>query len=118
MYKKTVKYFVQYNKVHNIKKEMDNILNVIRRLEKTNFDGINDSEINVMYQLLLENSSVCISEARRFFNAVEYVGDERMRLILCLRYINGLGWKQIAFTIGDMSADEVKAMHDLFVKEL
>lgn len=41
-----------------------------------------------------------------------------MRLILSLRYINGLGWEQVAASISTYaSGDSVRKAHDRFLRK-
>ena len=47
---------------------------------------------------------------------IEGVEDGQIRLILSLRYVNGLGWRQIADSIGnEYTADSVRMAHDRFL---
>jgi len=49
---------------------------------------------------------------------IETVPDSLIRMILTLRYINGLSWRQIANHIGGgNTADSVRMMHNRFLKE-
>lgn len=49
---------------------------------------------------------------------IEMVPDSLIRMILTLRYINGLSWRQIAAHIGGgNTADSVRMMHNRFLKE-
>ena len=40
-----------------------------------------------------------------------------MRLILSLRYINGLSWQQVAFSIGEYDESYPRKKHNKFLKD-
>jgi hypothetical protein len=48
----------------------------------------------------------CIYEYNRLNRYIESIDDSEMRIILSLRYLNGLGWQQIANEIGGGNTDE------------
>lgn len=54
-----------------------------------------------------------LNRLNRFINTID---DSQMRMIFSLRYINGLNWLQIAFSIGGgNTADSVRKAHDRFL---
>lgn len=49
---------------------------------------------------------------------IESISDSKIRMILTLRYVNGLNWRQIAFSIGGNNTEEsVKKAAYRFLKE-
>ncbi|MCL2509431.1 MAG: hypothetical protein FWF05_09670 [Oscillospiraceae bacterium] len=54
------------------------------------------------------NLRKCFYELNRLTRYINGIDDSQIRQILSLRYINGLSWQQVAFTIGGNTADSVK----------
>ena len=58
-----------------------------------------------------------IIEYNRLNRYITNVPDAQIRMIISLRYINGLSWQQIASSIGGgNTADSVRKKHDRFLK--
>ncbi len=58
-----------------------------------------------------------VIEYNRLNRYIENVPDAQMRMILSLRYVNGLTWQQIADNIGGKNtADAIRKKHDKFLK--
>ncbi len=58
-----------------------------------------------------------VIEYNRLNRYIASVGDAQMRMILSLRYVNGLSWQQVAFHIGGgNTADSVRKSHERFLK--
>lgn len=73
-------------------------------------------EIADLRALLDLNLKKCFYELNRLNRYIESVEDGQIRLILSLRYVNGLGWRQIADSIGNgYTADTVRKAHDRFL---
>jgi len=94
----------------------------ITGLPKT--DGIADKiakyaiEISDLKGLLDLNLKKCFYELNRLNRYIQSVEESQMRLILSLRYINGLSWRQIAFSIGGSTTeDSIRMLHNRFLKE-
>lgn len=86
-------------------------------------EGINDKIGNYAVQIadlksLLDlNLKKCFYEFNRLNRYIQSVEDSQMRMILTLRYVNGLTWRQIAKSMGvagDGSTERKK--HDRFLK--
>lgn len=58
------------------------------------------TEIENLKELLDLNIKKCFYELKRFNRYIESIEDSEMRMILTLRYVNELSWRQIAFSIG------------------
>lgn len=57
-----------------------------------------------------------IYELRRIYRYLEKVPDSEVKLILILRHIHFLNWRQIADCIGgDLTAGDVKKTHERFI---
>ena len=92
----------------------------ITGLPKT--DGIADKiakyaiEIADLKGLLDLNLKKCFYELNRLNRYIQSVEESQMRLILSLRYINGLTWLQIAFSIGETDESYPRRKHNKFLK--
>lgn len=60
----------------------------------------------------------CFIEYRKLLIFIESVEDSYMRMILTLRHVNGLSWRQIAFHIGGGNTEDgVKMAYHRFLKK-
>lgn len=76
------------------------------------------AEITDLRGLIDLNIKKCFYELNRLNRFIETVDDSMMRQILSLRYVNGLAWRQIAFSIGgNNTADSVRMIHNRFLRE-
>jgi hypothetical protein len=57
-------------------------------------------EIDELKLLLDVKLKQCIYEVNIINRYINSIGDSRMRMIISLRYINGLSWQQVAASIG------------------
>ena len=58
-----------------------------------------------------------VIEYDRLNRYIKDVSDAQMRMILSLRYVNGLTWQQVADSIGEgNTADAIRKKHDKFLK--
>ena len=74
------------------------------------------AEIADLEALLDLNLKKCFYELNRLNRYIESVEDSQMRMILSLRYINGLSWDQVAASISySITADSVRKAHDRFL---
>lgn len=76
------------------------------------------AEIADLKGILDLNMKKCFYEFNRLNRYIQGLGDSEMRMILSLRYVNGLSWQQIAFSIGGgNSEDGVKKKAYRFLKK-
>ncbi|MBP2655616.1 MAG: hypothetical protein H6Q73_3185 [Firmicutes bacterium] len=76
------------------------------------------AEIADLKSLLDLNLKKCFYELSRLNRYIQSVDDSEMRMILSLRYINGLSWNQVAASISVYaSGDGVRKTHDRFLKK-
>lgn len=68
------------------------------------------TEIADLKALLDLNLKKCFYELNKLNHYIESVEDVQMRMILSLRYINGLSWQQVAFSIGGCNSDKTVQM--------
>jgi len=68
--------------------------------------GVYAAEIADLKSLLDINLKKCFYELNRLNRYINSIDDSEMRLILSLRYINGLSWQQVAFCIGGGNSDK------------
>lgn len=74
------------------------------------------AEIADLKSLLDLNVRKCFYELNRLNRYIQSVEDSEMRMILSLRYINGLCWEQIAHSICDnATGDGVRKKHNRFL---
>jgi hypothetical protein len=73
-------------------------------------------EIADLRDLLDSKLKKCIYEFNRLNNYIQSIEDSEMRMILTLRYINGMCWEQVAAGISPYaSGDSVRKAHDRFL---
>ncbi len=73
------------------------------------------AEIVDLKGLIDLNIKKCFYELNRLNRYIESVEDSQMRMILSLRYINGLTWQQIAFSIGEYDEQYPRKKHNKFI---
>lgn len=74
------------------------------------------AEIADLRGLIDLNIKRCFYELNRLNRFINSIEDSQMRMILSLRYINGLPWNQIAASIGGNTEDSVRKAHDRYLK--
>lgn len=82
-------------------------------------DKIGDLSILIAEQKDLIELKVkqSIIEYNRLNRYIKDIPDAQMRMILSLRYVNGLTWQQVADSIGEgNTADAIRKKHDKFLK--
>lgn len=84
--------------------------------------GVNDrignyiAEILDLKELIDLNIKKCFYELNRLNRYIQTIEDCQIRQILSLRYINGLNWRQIAYSLGgNNTEDSVKKMAYRFI---
>ncbi|MBU3159879.1 hypothetical protein KPL37_08955 [Clostridium frigoris] len=76
------------------------------------------AEIADLKSLLDLNLKKCFYELSRLNRYINGIGDSEMRMILSLRYINGLCWEQVSQSISPYaSGDSVRKAHDKFLRK-
>lgn len=76
------------------------------------------AEIADLRGLLDLNLKKCFYELNRLNRYIASIEDSQMRMILSLRYINGLHWKQIEFSIGGgNTANGLRMIHNRFLEK-
>lgn len=75
-------------------------------------------EIADLKALLDLNLKKCFYELSRLNRYIDSIEDSHIRMIMSLRYINGLSWRQVAFSIGGGNTeDSVRKMHDRYLQK-
>lgn len=74
------------------------------------------AEIADLRGIIDANISRCFYELNRLNRYISSVGDSQMRLILSLRYVNGLSWQQVAFSMGETDESYPRRKHNSFLK--
>lgn len=74
------------------------------------------AEIADLKSLIDLNIRKCFFELNRLNRFINGIEDSQMRLILSLRYINGLSWQQIAFSIGEYDEQYPRRKHNAFLR--
>lgn len=76
------------------------------------------AEIADLKSLLDLNLKKCFYELSRLNRYINSINDSEMRMILSLRYINGLCWEQVAQSISPYASGEsVRKAHDRFLRK-
>lgn len=75
------------------------------------------AEIADLKELLDLNLKKCFYELNRLNRYIESIEDSEMRMVLSLRYINGLSWQQVAFSIGEHDEQYPRRKHNKFLKQ-
>lgn len=73
------------------------------------------AEIADLKSLIDLNIKKCFYELNRLNRYINTIPDSQMRMILSLRYINGLTWQQIAFSIGEYDEQYPRRKHNAFL---
>ena len=77
------------------------------------------AEIADLKCLLDLNLKKCFYELNRLNRFINSIEDSEMRMILSLRYINGLPWEQVAASISyTLSGESVRKAHDRYLKKI
>lgn len=76
------------------------------------------AEIGDLKELLDLNLKKCFYELNRLNRYIESIEDSQIRMIITLRYVNGLSWRQIAFSIGGGNTEDgVKKLAYRYLKK-
>ena len=75
------------------------------------------AEIADLRGIIDANISRCFYELNRLNRYIASVDDSQMRLILPLRYVNGLSWQQVAFSMGETDEQYPRRKHNAFLKK-
>lgn len=77
-----------------------------------------EKEIEICKKMIELKVEKCFIEYKRLLVFIETVDDSYMRMILTLRHVNGLNWRQIAFHIGGGNTEDgVKMAHHRYLKK-
>ena len=66
-----------------------------------------------LIDLKVRQSVIEYNRLNRYINGIE---DAQMRMILSLRYVNGLSWQQVAFSIGESDEQYPRRKHNKFLQ--
>lgn len=76
------------------------------------------AEIADLKSLLDLNLKKCFYELNRLNRYIAGIEDSQMRMILSLRYVNGLNWEQVAASISCcISGESVRKAHERFLSK-
>lgn len=75
------------------------------------------AEIADLKELLDLNLRKCFYELNRLNRYIASIEDSEMRLIMALRYVNGLSWQQVAFSIGEHDEQYPRRKHNKYLKK-
>ena len=77
------------------------------------------AEIADLKSLLDLNLKKCFYELNRLNRFIASIEDSQMRMILSLRYVNGLSWEQVAASISScISGESVRKAHERFLSKM
>ena len=95
-----------------------NKLNERKMKKGIGFDSECEDEIIYLTDLLKNRRKKCFLDQRRIENFISTISDSQMRMIISLRYINGLSWQQVAFEMGEFDESYPRKKHNKFLKDL
>ncbi len=75
------------------------------------------TEIADLKSILDLNLKKCFYELNRLDRYIQSVEDSQMRMILTLRYIQGLSWQKIAYAIGEYDEQYPRRKHNNFLEK-
>lgn len=75
------------------------------------------AEIADLKALIELNIQKCWYELNKLNRYINTITDSQMRLIMSLRYINGMTWQQIAFHIGETDEQYPRKKHNKYLKD-
>lgn len=90
----------------------------IKSYSSGKYDGAIENEIEKLADVLLKQQKKCFCEQRRLENFINKIESSEMRIILSYRYINGLSWQQVAFSVGEHDESYVRKKHDAYLKKM
>lgn len=90
----------------------------IKSYSNGKYDGAIENEIEKLTDVLLKQQKKCFCEQRRLENFINKIESSEMRIILSYRYINGLSWQQVAFSVGEHDESYVRKKHDAYLKKM
>lgn len=67
-----------------------------------------------LIDLKVRQSVIEYNRLNRYIHGIE---DAQMRMILSLRYVNGLSWQQVAFSIGESDESYPRRKHNEFLRK-
>lgn len=113
------------SQLYYLNREIEGIIDRIERLtlrenQLSRCIGSDDeikNEIDYLKNMLTIQQKRCFEEQKRLENFISGIDDSQMRLILSLRYINGLSWQQVAFSIGEYDESYPRKKHNKFLKD-
>ncbi|MBE7037477.1 MAG: hypothetical protein E7404_01085 [Ruminococcaceae bacterium] len=77
-----------------------------------------EKEIENLVDFLFIRQKKCIDEQKKLETFIEKIPYPDLRNIFALRYINGLCWQQVAFSIGEYDESYVRKKHNAYLKKL
>ena len=75
------------------------------------------AQIADLKALLDLNLKKCFYELNRIDRFIQSVEDSQIRIILTLRYIQGLSWQKIAYAIGEHDEQYPRRKHNNFIEK-
>ena len=76
--------------------------------------GILIAEQRDLIDLKVRQSVIEYNRLNRYIASVD---DAQMRMILSLRYVNGLSWQQVAFSMGETDESYPRRKHNVFLRK-
>ncbi len=76
------------------------------------------AQIADLKALLDLNLKKCFYELNRIDRFIQSVEDSQIRIILTLRYIQGLSWQKIAYAIGENDEQYPRRKHNAFLRNV
>lgn len=112
-------YFLN-REIESIKKRIADIRYKVKIIKNFTYDQNIDfnNELTLLTNILIDRQKKCLEEQVRLENFINNVESSEMRIILAYRYVNGLSWQQVAFSIGEHDESYVRKKHNAFLNKL
>lgn len=112
-------YFLN-REIESIKKRIADIRYKVKIVKNFTHDQNVDfnNELTLLTNILIDRQKKCLEEQVRLENFINNVESSEMRIILAYRYVNGLSWQQVAFSIGEHDESYVRKKHNAFLNKL
>lgn len=74
------------------------------------------SELAHLKKVLQQKKSAAITELAALESYIGHIHESQIRTIFTLRYIDNLNWTQVAWRLGNNTADSVRMIHNRFLE--
>ncbi len=111
-------YFLN-REIDEIKKRIGDIKYKVKFLKEfVSEDEINfGDELEELSDMLVTSQKKCFKQQLKLEKFIKDAPSSEIRTILAYRYVNGLSWQQIAFSIGEHDESYARKKHDAYLRK-